>query len=81
MNWDRIEGNWKQMKGKVKQQWGKLTDDDMDVIAGKRDEMVGRTADSSGASNMSTVWGGGSSRVFRRQLAASSFMRSASPTI
>ena len=42
MNWDRIEGNWKQFKGKVKEQWGKLTDDDVDVIAGKRDQLIGR---------------------------------------
>jgi uncharacterized protein YjbJ (UPF0337 family) len=42
MNWDRVEGNWKQFKGKVKEQWGKLTDDDLDVIAGKRDQLLGR---------------------------------------
>ena len=42
MNWDRIEGNWKQFKGKVKQQWGKLTDDQLDVILGKRDALAGR---------------------------------------
>lgn len=42
MNHDRIEGNWKQMKGKVKEQWGKLTDDDLDVIAGRRDQLLGR---------------------------------------
>jgi len=42
MNQDRIEGNWKQVKGKVKEQWGKLTDDDIDVIAGKRDQLLGR---------------------------------------
>ncbi len=42
MNWDRVEGNWKQMKGSVKEQWGKLTDDDLDVAAGKRDKLVGR---------------------------------------
>lgn len=42
MNQDRIEGNWKQVKGKVKEQWGKLTDDDLDVIAGKRDQLMGR---------------------------------------
>ncbi|WP_298924582.1 CsbD family protein [uncultured Ramlibacter sp.] len=42
MNQDRIEGNWKQVKGKVKEQWGKLTDDDLDVIAGKRDQLLGR---------------------------------------
>lgn len=42
MNWDRIEGNWKQLKGKAKEQWGKLTDDELDVIAGKRDQFVGK---------------------------------------
>ena len=42
MNQDRIEGNWKQVKGKAKEQWGKLTDDDLDVIAGKRDQLLGR---------------------------------------
>ena len=40
MNWDQIEGNWKQFKGKVKEQWGKLTDDDLDVIRGKREQLV-----------------------------------------
>lgn len=42
MNQDRIEGNWTQFKGKVKEQWGKLTDDDLDIIAGKRDQLLGR---------------------------------------
>ena len=42
MNWDRIEGNWKQFSGKVRQQWGKLTDDDLDVIDGRRAELAGR---------------------------------------
>ncbi len=37
MNWNVIEGNWKQFKGKAKEQWGKLTDDELDLIAGKRD--------------------------------------------
>ncbi len=41
MNWDQIEGDWKQFKGKAQQQWGKLTNDDLDVIAGKRTEMLG----------------------------------------
>jgi uncharacterized protein YjbJ (UPF0337 family) len=42
MNWDRVAGNWKQFKGRAKQQWGKLTDDDLDVAAGKRDELAGK---------------------------------------
>lgn len=42
MNWDRIEGNWKQFKGKAQQQWGNLTNDDLDVIEGRREELAGR---------------------------------------
>ena len=42
MNWDIIEGNWKQAKGNVKSKWGKLTDDDLDVAAGKKDILVGK---------------------------------------
>lgn len=42
MNWDRIKGNWKQFTGRAKQQWSKLTDDDWQVIAGKREELVGK---------------------------------------
>jgi len=42
MNWDRIEENWEQIKGGVKRYWGKLTDDQVDLIAGKRDHLAGR---------------------------------------
>jgi uncharacterized protein YjbJ (UPF0337 family) len=42
MNNDRMEGNWKQFKGKIKEQWGKLTDDDLDVAEGRREQLVGR---------------------------------------
>ncbi|HEY7609891.1 MAG TPA: CsbD family protein [Alphaproteobacteria bacterium] len=42
MNWDQIAGNWKQAAGKLREKWGKLTDDDVHVIAGKRDKLVGR---------------------------------------
>ncbi|MGS3450192.1 CsbD family protein [Klebsiella electrica] len=42
MNKDEIGGNWKQLKGKAKEKWGKLTDDDMTVIEGKRDQLVGK---------------------------------------
>lgn len=42
MDWDRIAGNWKMFKGQAKQQWGKLTDDDLDVMNGSREELEGR---------------------------------------
>lgn len=41
MNWDTIKGEWKQFRGKVKEQWGKLTDDDLNRIEGKRDQLLG----------------------------------------
>ncbi len=50
MNWDKIQGNWTQLKGQVKTQWGKLTDDELDVIAGKRDELIGRVQKAYGIS-------------------------------
>jgi uncharacterized protein YjbJ (UPF0337 family) len=42
MNWDQVEGKWKQYAGSVREKWGKLTNDDMTVIGGKREQLVGR---------------------------------------
>ena len=42
MNNDILAGNWKQFKGNIIEQWGKLTDDDLDVAAGRRDQIVGK---------------------------------------
>lgn len=42
MNWDRIAGNWNQFRGKVREKWGFLTDDELEVIAGKREALVGK---------------------------------------
>jgi uncharacterized protein YjbJ (UPF0337 family) len=54
MNWDRIEGNWKQLKGSAKERWGKLTDDQLDVIAGKRDNLAGKIQEAYGISKDET---------------------------
>ena len=54
MNWDRIEGNWKQFKGKVKEQWGKLTDDQIDISAGRRDHLAGSIQSTYGISKDET---------------------------
>jgi uncharacterized protein YjbJ (UPF0337 family) len=48
MNWDQIEGNRKQIKGVVRERWGKLTDDDVDLIAGKRDILLGKIQEKHG---------------------------------
>jgi uncharacterized protein YjbJ (UPF0337 family) len=42
MNSDQLQGKWKQVKGSVKERWGKLTDDDINVIDGKHDQLVGK---------------------------------------
>jgi uncharacterized protein YjbJ (UPF0337 family) len=42
MDWNRIEGNWKQFKGAAKEKWGKLTDDDLNVIEGRREQLEGK---------------------------------------
>ena len=41
MNRDVLEGKWKQLKGEARRQWGKLTDDELDMIAGDKDKLVG----------------------------------------
>ena len=42
MNWDQIQGKWKQIKGAARQKWAKLTDDDLEFIAGNREQFSGR---------------------------------------
>ncbi|MGH8473888.1 MAG: CsbD family protein [Gammaproteobacteria bacterium] len=51
MNWDQVQGNWKQFKGKAQQVWGDFTDDDLDVIEGKREELVGQLQTKYGYTN------------------------------
>jgi len=42
MDWNRIEGNWKQFKGQAKEKWGRLTEDDLDVINGRQEQLEGK---------------------------------------
>ena len=42
MNWNQIEGQWHQLTGEIKSTWGKLTDDDLTVVAGKREQLSGK---------------------------------------
>ena len=46
--WEKIKGSWTTSKGAVKEQWGKLTDDQLDVISGNRDQLVGKIQESYG---------------------------------
>jgi uncharacterized protein YjbJ (UPF0337 family) len=42
VNWDQIEGKWKQYSGRFREKWGKLTDSDLEVIRGRKDQLVGK---------------------------------------
>ena len=55
MNWDRIQGNWRQITGQAKAQWGKLTDDDLDVVAGHREQLAGKIQERYGVAREEAV--------------------------
>ena len=42
MNEDTLKGQWTQLKGQLREQWGKLTDDDLDRIQGRSEQLIGR---------------------------------------
>jgi uncharacterized protein YjbJ (UPF0337 family) len=41
VNKDEFEGQWKQVRGQARQWWGKLTDDDLERVGGKWEQLVG----------------------------------------
>jgi len=41
-NTTELLGNWRELKGKLKQKYAKLTDDDLLLVEGKHDELLGR---------------------------------------
>ena len=42
MNWERISGNWAHWKGEVRERWGRLTDDQLSIVAGRREQLAGQ---------------------------------------
>lgn len=48
MNWDRYKATWTQLRGHVRMQWGRLTDDQLDVIEGRRDLLLGKLQEAYG---------------------------------
>ncbi|MCE5259437.1 MAG: CsbD family protein [Chloroflexi bacterium] len=41
MNKDILEGKWKQVRGQAKEWWGKLSDDDLDKVQGRSEQLIG----------------------------------------
>ena len=50
MNEDILKGQWKQLRGQIKQWWGVLTDDDLDKINGRREQLIGKLQEKYGFS-------------------------------
>jgi uncharacterized protein YjbJ (UPF0337 family) len=48
MNWETLRGNWTRLRGRIRMQWGQLTDDQLDVIEGRRDLLLGRLQEAYG---------------------------------
>jgi len=42
MNEDILAGKWKQVKGNMRKWWGNLTDDDINQMTGKSEELAGK---------------------------------------
>jgi uncharacterized protein YjbJ (UPF0337 family) len=40
MNWEQAKGKWNQLRGPVKAKWARLTDNDLELIAGKRGQLI-----------------------------------------
>lgn len=45
---DKIKGNWNLVRGKLKQEFGELTDDDLTLVEGQEEEVVGRVQKKTG---------------------------------
>jgi uncharacterized protein YjbJ (UPF0337 family) len=41
MNSSHLSGTWQEMRGLVRERWGRLTNDRLEVIAGRRDRLLG----------------------------------------
>ena len=50
MNWAQVEGKWKQVQGSFREKFGKLSNDDMTILGGKKDRLVGALQEKYGQS-------------------------------
>ena len=42
MYWAQLSGAWMQFRGRIREQWGRLTEDDLDIIDGQREQLEGK---------------------------------------
>jgi len=64
MNWEQVESRWKQLVGSAKENWGRLTDDDLQQISGKREQLAAKIREAYGITKREAekqVWDWGKS--------------------
>lgn len=52
MNWHQIEVRWDQMGRLLKTQWSKLTDQDLEDVSGKKEQLIGKLQNRYGMSSL-----------------------------
>src|SRR5690606_843797 len=78
----RMEGGWQRMKGRLKEAWGSLTDDDLDKLEGKREQLEGLIAQRTGETRenirreLARLSSGTEYRYWRAEILASTAPRS-----
>ena len=50
MNWEQVEGRWKQLMDSAKENWNKLSDDELQKISGKREQLAAKIQETYGIS-------------------------------
>ena len=48
INAQEIQGHWNQLSGQVKKKWGHLTDDDLRIVGGNVEQLIGRIQQKTG---------------------------------
>jgi uncharacterized protein YjbJ (UPF0337 family) len=42
MSGHQLKGKWREVRGHIREYWGRLTRDDQRVLAGQRDQLIGK---------------------------------------
>jgi uncharacterized protein YjbJ (UPF0337 family) len=40
MNWEQVEDRWEHLMGSARENWSKISDDDLQQISGKREQLA-----------------------------------------
>ncbi len=64
MDWEQVESKWTQLMASAKGNWAKLTDDDLQKISGKREQLAAKIQEAYGIARREAekqVWDWGKS--------------------